>query len=89
MNSRLTPLPQTCAFCGDTDLTREHVWADWLKAYLPSLINGVSNHAVAGGGAMPKAASDTSRRWEGGYGEGGARCLAFSRWCARIAIMAG
>lgn len=28
--------PQSCIFCGDPGkLTREHIWADWLKSYIP------------------------------------------------------
>jgi hypothetical protein len=30
------PRPQRfCIFCGRPGLTREHVWADWLKKYIP------------------------------------------------------
>jgi hypothetical protein len=27
--------PRTCIFCGKGSLTHEHVWADWLKRYIP------------------------------------------------------
>ena len=26
---------QHCIFCGRTDMSREHVWADWLRNYIP------------------------------------------------------
>lgn len=26
---------KTCIFCGDPNLTKEHIWADWLKGYIP------------------------------------------------------
>jgi hypothetical protein len=28
-------VPGRCIFCGATGLSKEHVWADWLKAYIP------------------------------------------------------
>ena len=24
-----------CIFCGGTPLSREHIWADWLRRYIP------------------------------------------------------
>lgn len=31
----VSPLPSFCIFCGGRPLTREHIWADWFRAYLP------------------------------------------------------
>jgi len=28
-------MPSFCIFCGGRPLTREHIWADWFRAYLP------------------------------------------------------
>jgi hypothetical protein len=28
-------MPSFCIFCGGVPLTREHMWADWFRAYLP------------------------------------------------------
>jgi hypothetical protein len=28
-------MPSFCIFCGGRPLTREHIWADWCRAYLP------------------------------------------------------
>ena len=39
--------PRTCIFCGNTGLTREHVWANWLRNYIPknrprhSILSGI------------------------------------------------
>jgi hypothetical protein len=34
--------PGKCAFCGAGHLTREHVWADWLKPYVPRTLTHTS-----------------------------------------------
>ena len=31
----VSPMPSFCIFCGGRPLTREHIWADWFRAYLP------------------------------------------------------
>ncbi len=28
-------MPSSCIFCGGQPLTREHIWANWFRAYLP------------------------------------------------------
>jgi hypothetical protein len=37
-------LPARCIFCGALAVTREHMWADWLRNYIPRQQDG---HAVA------------------------------------------
>ena len=27
--------PGRCIFCGKVGLTKEHMWADWLRSYIP------------------------------------------------------
>ena len=31
--------PGKCVFCGTTGLTKEHMWPDWLRAYIPRTAN--------------------------------------------------
>ncbi len=31
----VSPMPSLCIFCGGRPLTREHIWPDWFRAYLP------------------------------------------------------
>ena len=31
----VSSLPSFCIFCGGSPLTREHIWANWFRAYLP------------------------------------------------------
>src|SRR5438045_8454454 len=36
--------PGRCIFCGVTGVTREHMWADWLRCYIPRRMR---EHSVA------------------------------------------
>jgi hypothetical protein len=34
MNASMSDDQSFCIFCGGTPLPREHIWADWLRAYI-------------------------------------------------------
>jgi hypothetical protein len=55
---------KTCIFCGNSPTTREHIWADWLKRYIPkNLPNYTSGFTIWDEGA--KQTKTTGTRWGG------------------------
>src|ERR1039457_52556 len=67
MARRAPTLPRKCIFCGrsgDTvEITREHVWADWLKEYIPK--NDVRHTALHGIIERDGSLQHTIRTWGG------------------------
>lgn len=47
MRHRLTPLPTQCVFCDSPDLTREHVWPEWMRSFVPRPTKDRPGHAVS------------------------------------------
>jgi len=41
-----TNTPRRCAFCGGRPLTREHIWADWLKQYIPRTMSSYESYSA-------------------------------------------
>ena len=40
-------LPGKCVFCGGGNLTKEHIWPNWLKPYIPRNALPISVHAMS------------------------------------------
>jgi hypothetical protein len=64
---RPAPPPKVCIFCGRTglqvEITREHVWADWLKNYIPK--NQRNHYALTGIIEQSGKLEASVRRWGG------------------------
>src|SRR5262249_31198261 len=60
-SSALRP-PGRCIFCNSLGLTREHMWADWLRNYIPRV---VQEHHVAVNTFFPKNPQNALRRRTG------------------------
>lgn len=74
-----------CIFCGSYGLTREHIWADWLKAYIP---REMTSHIVRHARVSPERPEEvTIQKREGDVHSRRVRCVCAacnSGWMSRL-----
>lgn len=42
----MTKPPRKCIFCGQHGLTREHMWANWMRAYIPRVLTEYRTRSI-------------------------------------------